>query len=61
MEQLMALGVVFGDPDSAAKAFVDLKDELAKEKTARETAQVKVNTLTQAVKSVKISVNNFSA
>jgi hypothetical protein len=28
----MALGIVSGDPDSAAKAFVDLKTELDKEK-----------------------------
>jgi hypothetical protein len=34
MDQLMALGIIPGDPDSAAKAFADLRDELAKEKTA---------------------------
>jgi hypothetical protein len=28
----MALGIVSSDPDSAAKAFVDLKTELDKEK-----------------------------
>jgi hypothetical protein len=28
----MALGIVPGDPDSAAKAYVDLKIELDKEK-----------------------------
>jgi hypothetical protein len=33
MDQLMALGIIPGDPDSAAKAFADLRDELAKEKT----------------------------
>jgi hypothetical protein len=38
MEQLMALGVVPGALDSAAKAFTDLKDELEKEKAAQETA-----------------------
>jgi hypothetical protein len=34
MDQLMALGIIPGDPDSAAKAFADLRDELAKEKAA---------------------------
>jgi hypothetical protein len=34
MDQLMALGVISGDLDSAAKAFADLKDELAKQKAA---------------------------
>jgi hypothetical protein len=46
MEQLMVLGMVPGDPDSAAKAFPNLKDELAKEKVIQETAQSKVETLT---------------
>jgi hypothetical protein len=30
----MALGIIPGDPDSAAKAFIDLKIELDKEKAA---------------------------
>jgi hypothetical protein len=34
MDQLMALGIIPGDSDSAAKAFADLRDELAKEKAA---------------------------
>jgi hypothetical protein len=34
MDQLMALGIIPGDPDSAVKAFADLRDELAKEKAA---------------------------
>jgi hypothetical protein len=38
MEQLMALGVVPGDPNSTAKGFFDLKAELEKEKAAREIA-----------------------
>jgi hypothetical protein len=46
MEQLMVLGMVPGDPDSAAKAFPNPKDELAKEKVIQETAQSKVETLT---------------
>jgi hypothetical protein len=36
----MAHGIVPGDPDSTAKAFVDLKTELDKEKTARIAAQI---------------------
>jgi hypothetical protein len=46
----MFLGIVPGDLDSAAKAFIDLKAELEKEKAARETAQAKVDMLTRAVK-----------
>jgi hypothetical protein len=34
MEQLTYLGIVFRDPDSAAKAIANLKDELAKDKDA---------------------------
>jgi hypothetical protein len=30
----MALGIIPGDPDSAAKAFVDLKADLDEEKAA---------------------------
>jgi hypothetical protein len=33
----MSLGIVPGDPDSAAKAFANLKAKVEKEKTARET------------------------
>jgi hypothetical protein len=46
MEQLMAFGMVPGDLNSVAKAFVDLKNELAKEKAAREIAQIEVEALT---------------
>jgi hypothetical protein len=34
-DQLMALGIILGDPNSAAKAFADLKAELDEEKAAR--------------------------
>jgi hypothetical protein len=57
----MALGVVSSDPESAAKAFVDLKAELAKEKVVREIVQVEVETLTRAVESLKISADKFFA
>jgi hypothetical protein len=61
MEQLMALGVVPGDPDSATKAFANLKAELHKEKAAWETTQIEVDTLTRAVKDFKITTNKFAA
>jgi hypothetical protein len=61
MGQLMVRGVVPGDPDSAAKAFTDLKAELEKEKAARETSQIQVNTLTRAVEGLKISPDKFYA
>jgi hypothetical protein len=57
----MALGIIPGDLDSAAKAFVDLKIELDKEKAARIAAQIKINVLTWAVKGLKISGDKFAA
>jgi hypothetical protein len=59
-EQHMALGVVPSVPDSAAKAFADLKAELDKEKAARETAQTEVDMLTWVVKDLKISADKFA-
>jgi chromosome segregation ATPase len=50
-----------GDLDSAAKAFADLKAELEKEKSVREIAQAEVDTLTRAVKDLKISADKFAA
>jgi hypothetical protein len=38
MEQLMTLIMVPGDPDSVAKAFAALKEELVKEKATQEIA-----------------------
>jgi chromosome segregation ATPase len=61
MDQLMGLGVIPGDPDSATKAFADLRDELAKEKAAREMAQVEVDTLTRTVESLKIIADKSAA
>jgi chromosome segregation ATPase len=57
----MALGIVPGDLDSAAKAFADLKVELEKEKATREMAQAEVDTLTRAVNDLKILANKFAA
>jgi chromosome segregation ATPase len=57
----MFLGIVPGDLDSAAKAFVDLKAELEKENAAREMAHAKVDMLTRAVKDLQISVDKFTA
>jgi hypothetical protein len=56
----MALGIVPGDPDSAAKAFVDLKTELDKENVVRIAAQIEIDVLTRAVKDLKISVDRFA-
>jgi chromosome segregation ATPase len=57
----MALGIIPGDPNSADKAFADLKIELDKEKTAQKAAQIEANTLAQVVKDLKISANKFAA
>jgi chromosome segregation ATPase len=56
----MALGIVLGDPDSAAKAFADLKTELDNEKVAQKVAQIKVDTMAWAVKDLKISADKFT-
>jgi hypothetical protein len=61
MEQLMALGTVLGDQYYTTKACADLKAKLEKEKAAWETTQIKVDTLTQAVESLKILANNFAS
>jgi hypothetical protein len=61
----MALDIVPSDLDSAAKAFaylkVELEKEMEKEKAARETTQAKVDTLTRAIKDLKISTDKFVA
>jgi VIT1/CCC1 family predicted Fe2+/Mn2+ transporter len=56
----MALGVVPGDPDSATKAFIALKEELVKEKAARQMARAEVETLTRVVGDLKILANRFA-
>jgi hypothetical protein len=38
----MALGIIPGDPNSAAKASTDLKIELDKERTTQKEAQIEV-------------------
>jgi phage-related tail protein len=56
----MGLGIVPGDPDSATKAFSDLKTKLDKEKAAHKATQIEVDTLAQTVKDLKISVDKFA-
>jgi predicted nucleic acid-binding Zn-ribbon protein len=60
MEQLMAHGIVPGDPDLAVKAFTDLRSELEKEKATREKAQTEVKTPTRAVEDLNISADRFA-
>jgi uncharacterized coiled-coil protein SlyX len=57
----MALGIVPGDLDTTAKAFANMKVELEREKAAQEMAQAEVDTLTQAVKDLKIFADKFTA
>jgi chromosome segregation ATPase len=57
----MALGIILGDPDSAAKAFADLKTKLDKEKTTQKAAQIEVDMLAYTVKDLKISADKFAA
>jgi hypothetical protein len=60
-DQLMALGIIPGDPDSAAKAFADTKTELDNEKTAEKAAQIDAKTLAWTVKDLNISAHKFAA
>jgi predicted nucleic acid-binding Zn-ribbon protein len=60
MDKLMALGIISSDPDSAAKAFANLKADLNEEKTAYLTAQIEVDVLTRAVRDLKISTDWFA-
>jgi hypothetical protein len=60
-DQLIALGIVPGDPDSTTKAFADLKIELDNEKVARKVAQIEVDTPSWAVKDLKILTDKFTA
>jgi hypothetical protein len=57
----MALGIVHGDPDSAAKAFINLKTELDQEKAALIAAHIEIDVLTQAIKDLKIFADRFAA
>jgi chromosome segregation ATPase len=54
------LGIILGAPDSAAKAFTDLKADLDEEKAAQLTAQIEVNVLSRAVRDLKISADMFA-
>jgi hypothetical protein len=56
----MALGIILSDPNLAAKAFIDLKTELDKEKAACIAGQIKINVLTRAIKDLKIYANRFA-
>jgi hypothetical protein len=58
-KQLIALGIVPGNPNSAAKAFADLKIELDQERSARIAARIEIDVLTRAVKDLKIYANRF--
>jgi hypothetical protein len=60
MDKLMALGIISSDPDSAAKAFANLKADLNEEKTTYLTAQIEVDVLTRAVRDLKISTDWFA-
>jgi hypothetical protein len=60
-DQLMALGIIPSDSDSATKAFADLKIKLDNEKVARKVAQIEVDTLARAVKDLKISADKSAA
>jgi predicted nucleic acid-binding Zn-ribbon protein len=57
----MALDIISGAPDSAAKAFTDLKADLYEEKATRLTTQIEVDVLTGAVRDLKISADRFAS
>jgi hypothetical protein len=53
------LGIVPGDLDSATKAFANLMTKLNNEKAAQKVAQIEVDTLSRAVKDLKILADKF--
>jgi hypothetical protein len=57
----MALSIIPGNPDSATKAFADLKVDLDGEKAAQLIAQIEVDVLAQVVKDLKISADKFAS
>jgi hypothetical protein len=57
----MALSIIPGTLDSAAKAFVDLKADLDEEKAARLIAKIEVDVLSQAVRDLKINTDRFAS
>jgi hypothetical protein len=61
MAQHTTLGIELGNQDSAAKSFAALKNELAKEKAAREKAQADAETLAWAVTDLKKALDQFAA
>jgi hypothetical protein len=56
----MTLDVELGDQDSATKSLAAQKSELAKEKAAREKAQVEAKTLARAVDDLWKMTNRFT-
>jgi chromosome segregation ATPase len=53
VEQLAMLDIKPGDQDSAANSITTLKNELEKEKQAREKAQMDAETLPRAIEELK--------
>jgi hypothetical protein len=56
-DQLMPLGIILGDLDSATKAFADLKTKLDSEKASRKVAQIEVDTFTAQIPTLEDKVN----
>jgi hypothetical protein len=56
----VTLDIIPGNPDSATKAFADLKSDLDGEMVARLAAQIEVDVLAWAVKHLKISAEKFA-
>jgi hypothetical protein len=59
-DQLMALGIIPGAPNSETKAFADLKEDLDEEKATRIMAQIEVDILSWAARDLKISTHKFA-
>jgi hypothetical protein len=60
-DQLIALGIVPGNPDSTTKAFADLKTKQDNEKATQKVAKIEVDTLSRVVKDLKILADMFTA
>jgi hypothetical protein len=57
----VALDIIPGASDSAAKAFIDLKVDLDEGKAARLIAQIEVDVLSRVVRDLKISADRFAS
>jgi outer membrane murein-binding lipoprotein Lpp len=57
----MALGIIIGAPNLAAKAFTNLKADLDEENSARLPCQIEIDVPSRVVRDLKISTDRFAS